>query len=142
MSVLQPICNQKWLLIAHYTQNNSVVTVVYDAESDDLKDHFSSSFPLWDISNPQKVWSAITYAKRYNLCQIFNIITDRDDDGNEASLSEKPSFTSEDMERLTEKMKSKNPPFSSVSEALDAIEKKWTLSEIQKTAIGVLLMKS
>lgn len=36
-------------------------------------------------SDPQKMGSAITYAKRYLLTTVFNVIAEEDDDGNEAS---------------------------------------------------------
>lgn len=42
-------------------------------------------------SDPQKMGSAITYAKRYLLTTVFNVIAEEDDDGNEASgLKGKP----------------------------------------------------
>jgi hypothetical protein len=45
-----------------------------------------SEFPVI-ASDPQKIWGAITYGKRYNLWQLFNISTDEDDDWNNASES-------------------------------------------------------
>jgi hypothetical protein len=42
-----------------------------------------------ESNDPQKLGSCISYAKRYNLAQIFNIITDRDDDANAASTPTK-----------------------------------------------------
>lgn len=36
-------------------------------------------------SDPQKMGSAITYAKRYLLTTVFNVIAEEDDDGNAAS---------------------------------------------------------
>ncbi|GBG95215.1 single-stranded DNA-binding protein [Ligilactobacillus salitolerans] len=41
-------------------------------------------------SNPQGYGSAITYAKRYQLSALFGISSDKDDDGNQASPSNKP----------------------------------------------------
>jgi hypothetical protein len=38
-------------------------------------------------------------------------------------------------------MKSDTPPFTSISDAIVAIEKKRKVTDIQKTAIGVLLKK-
>lgn len=43
-------------------------------------------------SDPQKMGSAITYAKRYLLTTVFNVIAEEDDDGNEAS-DNKPKVT-------------------------------------------------
>lgn len=131
VSVLQPICNDIWLLIYHTTADWEVITTVRDISGDELDD-VCSYFPLWDISNPQKVWSAITYAKRYNLCQIFNIITDRDDDANVASI--KPPFTQSDFKKLFEsKVK-----FIDADTAIASISKKRTLSNEDKEHISSL----
>ena len=43
-------------------------------------------FPLIeDLSNPQKMGSAVTYARRYALAAIVGVIVDEDDDGQAAS---------------------------------------------------------
>lgn len=83
VSKLTPILDEKWLIVIHYTQNKEIVTKVINTEEEDIE--IESRFPLIESNDPQKLWSCITYAKRYNLGQIFNIITDRDDDWNEAS---------------------------------------------------------
>lgn len=131
VSVLQPICNEMNLLITHRTDDNKVQTFVYDIDLENEerrhRKYLDSCFPLWDVSNPQKVWSAITYAKRYNLCQIFNIITDRDDDWHKASLKE---FTDEVFDKFKQTEK-----FSNASDAIKAIETKYTLTSEQKDAI-------
>lgn len=44
----------------------------------------ASQFPLVN-TNPQQFGGSITYAKRYSLCTLFNVIAEEDDDGNEAS---------------------------------------------------------
>lgn len=45
-------------------------------------------YPLPEISDPQKLGSAITYARRYALCAILNITADDDDDANIASTQQ------------------------------------------------------
>lgn len=82
VSTLAPYLNERGLLIYHYTDNWMVVTSVTDIDS---TESVISSFPMIDSNDPQKLWSCISYAKRYNLGQLFNIITDRDDDANIAS---------------------------------------------------------
>lgn len=74
-------------------------------------------FPLIeDLSNPQKMGSAVTYARRYSLAAIVGVIVDEDDDGAEASkATEKPAAQnssrtapaaqpSGDVRRVTEPM--------------------------------------
>lgn len=78
---LLPVCNEHWLLIIHQMIDNKVITRVIDIDG---KFEEKSEFPV--IANdPQKIGGAITYGKRYNLWQLFNISTDDDDDGNNAS---------------------------------------------------------
>ena len=85
VSKLTPHLDKQWLLVTHYTTNGNIVTKVVDVAMDKWEFCIESSFPLIQSTDPQKLWSCITYAKRYNLWQLFNIVTDRDDDGNEAS---------------------------------------------------------
>jgi len=89
---LTPHLDKQWLLVFHRTLNKEIVTEVVDIEDDSA---VQSSFPLIDSNDPQKLGSCITYAKRYNLWQLFNIVTDRDDDGNEASEVEKKEIKKE-----------------------------------------------
>lgn len=45
-----------------------------------------SEYPITnDINSPQKMGSALTYARRYSLAAICGIASEEDDDGNEAS---------------------------------------------------------
>lgn len=76
---LLPILEEHNLVLTHRTLDRNVITEVYDTEDNTS---ILSSFPLPEGVEPQKIGSAITYAKRYNTGQIFNIVTDEDDDGN------------------------------------------------------------
>jgi len=76
---LDPLIKENNLVIYHFTNNREINTVVYDIDSDES---ITSRFPLVETNDPQKYGSCITYAKRYNLVQIFNILSDDDDDGN------------------------------------------------------------
>lgn len=99
---LLPELNKLEILVWHYTENNEVVTAISDWET-----VMTSKFPIGNVSDPQKIGSAITYAKRYNLWQLFNIVTDDDDDGNKASIAtdtkdtfNKPNFWKRNMDNL------------------------------------------
>lgn len=100
---LTPILDEKKLVVYHFTDNKEIVTNLIDTEKE--TDCIQSRFPLIDSNDPQKLGSCITYAKRYNLSQIFNIITDRDDDGNEASGKEEKK-----VEKTTVPTKSVSTP--------------------------------
>lgn len=76
---LNPILQEHKLLVVHYGKDGKVVTAVIDTENGEVQE---SEFPIQANIEPQKVGSAITYGKRYNLGLLFNIITDSDDDAN------------------------------------------------------------
>jgi hypothetical protein len=87
VETLTPLLQENKLLITHRTESKEIVTSVVDTESGEKEE---SRFPLIETNDPQKYGSCITYAKRYNLGQLFNIITDEDDDGNHASTEDVP----------------------------------------------------
>lgn len=74
--VLQPILQKEKILVLHITKDNQVCTQLRSGE-----DVIESCMPLPDNLDPQKLGSAVTYYRRYNLLQLFNIMTDDDDDG-------------------------------------------------------------
>ena len=60
----------------------SLTTHIADIDS---KEEICGSFPLPANAGPQQVGSAMTYARRYTLCALLQIVTaDEDDDGNAA----------------------------------------------------------
>lgn len=100
---LSPELEKRKLLVSHYTKDKEVTTQVIDIE-DDKSTPIESSIPLPEDLSPQKLGSAITYHKRYNLGQLFNIMIDDDDDGNgatpkkeEETSQEKTEPTSKDL---------------------------------------------
>lgn len=94
MEVLQPALEKQNLCVGHRIVSGVLLTSVADIESGSTLD---SEFKLPDL-DPQKVGSAITYGKRYNLGCLFNITVDEDDDGNAtapksaANYQDKPPF--------------------------------------------------
>jgi hypothetical protein len=46
--------------------------------------------PIPDGLEPQKMGSAITYARRYNKLQLLDLVADEDDDGNASTTITKP----------------------------------------------------
>ena len=52
----------------------------------DSPDEICAAFPIPPKGSPQQIGSAITYARRYTLCALLQIVTaDEDDDGNAAT---------------------------------------------------------
>jgi hypothetical protein len=77
VSTITPHLNKMDLVVYHFSNDKNIHTVVADVESGEF---IESVFPMIESNDPQKLGSCISYAKRYNLSQLFNIITDRDDD--------------------------------------------------------------
>jgi len=87
MEKLSPILEEQNLLIVHKTVETThghfaVETMVADM---DEAGTVTSSFPLKEDLEPQKAGGAITYGKRYNVGEIFNMVIDVDDDGTDSS---------------------------------------------------------
>lgn len=115
---IAPYLEELKLLIIHATQSGSVVTTIYDVESDAC---ISSSIEIWSIEttrewddnkrnkegeiyqtihnkevqqqDPQAVGSIITYYRRYNLLQLLDLKT-QDNDGADASSRAKNNSNS------------------------------------------------
>lgn len=50
-------------------------------------DRFESVLPLPVLTDPQKLGSALTYYRRYGICNLLAISPDEDDDGSKCSVS-------------------------------------------------------
>ena len=68
----------------------------------------AAQFPLVN-TNPQQFGASITYAKRYSLCTLFNVIAEEDDDGNEAS-GNKPTLPKKTPTKLPPKRDTTDDP--------------------------------
>lgn len=64
----------------------------------------SGFFPII-ATDPQKIGSAITYARRYLLASLTGIVADADDDGNAASLPSKAEQTASTAQARVAKAK-------------------------------------
>ena len=65
-----------------------------------------------DLSNPQKIGSAITYFRRYSLAAISQTVADDDDDGNAASQPKKGQSNKEWAEQKSTPRQKSGPPLS------------------------------
>lgn len=79
--------NDKWYLNTYVTDGKELA--------------LASQFPLTNTT-PQQFGACITYAKRYSLCTLFNVIAEEDDDGNTAS-GVKPTLAKKTPTKLPSK---------------------------------------
>ena len=88
---LQPILSEHKILVTHAINDRMLTTSLIDTatESDPP---ITSTIQLPEGIDPQKLGSAITYFRRYNLLALLNLMTEDDDDGDSAvkSSSKKP----------------------------------------------------
>jgi len=94
-SVYVPILTGLWIWVYHETKDGEMKTVLYDTETWESIDTVFALTP-W---RSQEIGSQISYAKRYNLWQLLNIITDEDDDWNTSSWVDAPK---KDVAKSTE----------------------------------------
>jgi hypothetical protein len=87
VEAVQPLLTKHGLIWhcypSHYDGSPVLVYTLTHAESGE---GMGAEMPLLlDKQNAQGLGSAITYARRYALCAVLNIVADVDDDGNKAS---------------------------------------------------------
>jgi ERF superfamily len=61
-------------------------------------DRFESILPLPILSDPQKLGSALTYYRRYGICNLLAISPDEDDDGSKFSTSKTESEAKQSLD--------------------------------------------
>jgi hypothetical protein len=67
-----------------------IKNILIDAETGQSVE-YEMSVPLGNNLTPQAYGSAVTYARRYSMASMLNLVTDEDDDGNAASFEAKVS---------------------------------------------------
>lgn len=95
IEAVRPALIAEDLLLLQPIENGSVGTKIVDVDSGDSVEAF---LPLPDLSDPQKIGSAITYYRRYTLQSLLGIEAE-DDDANLASHgARKPQAKFEDSD--------------------------------------------
>lgn len=82
LTAVEPLLHEQGLILLQPIKDNKVCSCIYDAETSAML--IDSSIDLPNISDPQKLGSAITYFRRYTLKSLLSI-SEVDDDGNLAS---------------------------------------------------------
>ena len=99
IETVDPILRKQGLFITHVMQGNSLLTQIWDGD----KALLESRFDLPVNGDIQKIGSAITYAKRYNITAMLNLNIEDDDDGNGAKKTE-PELISKDCKAYMDKI--------------------------------------
>lgn len=106
----EPLLNEQWIVIIHRSVVWWIETQLIDQEN---WEYVSSEImlPVWLTA--QTTWSWITYAKRYNLWMLLNVIVNEDDDWQNAEKqskqapTEKPEITMEQLKKQFAKVQAK-----------------------------------
>lgn len=102
---LEPLLETHKMLLLQPISEDTVCTQIHDLESGQC---VTSCIKLPQLTDPQKIGSAITYYRRYSLQSLLALQTD-DDDGNKASqkevVKEQPKDTTAEISKLLESSK-------------------------------------
>jgi len=83
-AVTKPL-NDNGLSIVQMPCNEGLTTMLVHSSGEWISS--TSSTPVKDVTDPQKLGSAITYARRYALGAILSLNIDEDDDGQKAATA-------------------------------------------------------
>jgi len=124
-----PLLNEQGLVLLQPLSGDAVTSAIVDGETGDTI--ASSSLTLPNITDPQKLGSAITYFRRYTLKSLL-AIAEVDDDGNLASKPqhiEKPKIDKRHLEDFLlngsiEELRNIMNAFQLTKEQIEAITKR------------------
>ena len=86
IEVVNPVLSKHGLVLLQPIEDNKVVSRIHDAESGV---YVSSFLELPNLSDPQKIGSAISYYRRYTLSSLLGLQAE-DEDGNGLKAKPKP----------------------------------------------------
>lgn len=95
IEVVNPVLSKHGLVLLQPIEENKVISRLFDAESEKSVE---SSLELPNLSDPQKIGSAISYYRRYTLSSLLGLQAE-DEDGNGLKAKPKPKAP----EKLTDK---------------------------------------
>jgi ERF superfamily len=93
LEAVEPSLHSNGLFIVQSIEGFTLHTKVIHAET---AQELVSSYPLPEGLDSQKFGSAITYARRYDLCALLSITADSDDDG-AGAVSKTTGFNNENQ---------------------------------------------
>lgn len=89
LDAVTPALCKHGLAIVQSTSTESGKTELKTHLYHESGEYLSSSYPLPDITDAQKLGAALTYARRYALCALLSVTADEDDDGTAVSKPQK-----------------------------------------------------
>ena len=92
---MEPLLQINGLVLIQPIKEGKVQTVIQDIESGEFE---YSELKLPELTDPQKLGSAITYYRRYTLQSLLGLQAE-DDDGNKASQKTEPKSESKDDDK-------------------------------------------
>lgn len=103
LDTVEPILFDYGLILMQPIRENKVVTQLIDVDSGDLVE---SCIDLPNITDPQKLGSAISYFRRYTLSSLLSISTTDDDDAQSAtkSMEKKPAASDDLVKRFVQSL--------------------------------------
>ena len=132
------VLNTNKIVVVHWVEvvegKSYLNTKLVDSEKDN--DFVETKLLLNEDSTMQKLWSSITYGKRYNLGCLLNITTDEDtdmwnwkDSKQEVKSDSKPRFNEKEFEAFLTSVLELKVKASTYEEALTIIKKKYNISK-------------
>jgi len=134
---------ENWLVVYHETvcewDKTYLKTTIIDS-TDNTMSKVSTMIPLNEDTTMQKLWSSITYAKRYNLGCLLNIVTDEDTDmwsGKQEDKQEddKPRFNDDNFKKFKEWLLNWTIKAETFDEAYKLIQQKYKVSKKMKEQV-------
>ena len=130
---VQPVLNDKGLLLTQPIRDNVVYSVINEVDSNDF---VQSSLILPELNDPQKIGSCITYYRRYTLASLLGLQAEDDD----ANLASKKTYKPVKKLEMTPEIYQKS--VDAVKEGkvtIEQIKAKYDLSETREKALKELI---
>lgn len=133
---IKPILSRIWLVIVHSVAESKVNTTIFNAENPD--ESISCVIELPHHSDPQKLWGAITYFKRYNTVALLNLDSESDNDG-QGTKPEKIPFDEVEKKKFKESLVSETFALPETKEELyTKLETRYMLTKENKEELAKL----
>lgn len=133
LEAIEPILLENGLLLLQPIKDGNVFSIIIDTDTNETIESFMR---LPDISDPQKIGSAITYFRRYTLLSLCSMQSE-DDDANNATDYVKNTKPSLDNKRFENGLKQVDTGEMSKDE-FKSILSKFQLTESQTKTIALL----